>query len=151
MGASPYRNATLLGLARLAPSCMDCGAHNHGQVVAAHRNEGKSLGSKNPDYMWAALCDKCHALLDQGAALTRDDRRAMWNAAYWRTQEWLWSSGHVAAHLTPQPQPVPPPPIKIKIRSGRKMTGSAKIPSRKFDKPAEPQKIPSRPWPKRAT
>jgi hypothetical protein len=142
-----YRNADLLSLSRIIPSCMDCGAHNHGQVVAAHRNEGKALGSKNPDYMWAALCDVCHVRLDQGAALTRDDRRAMWMAAYWKTQEWLWTSGHVAAHLTPQPQPIPKPPIKVKIRSGRKLTSGAKIQSRGFEKSDTPRKIASRPWP----
>lgn len=102
------------------------------------------MGSKNPDYMWAALCSKCHAFLDQGTALTRDDRRAMWMRAFWATQEWLWTSGHVAAHLTPQPQPIAPPPIKVKIRSGRKLQG------RGFDKPATPRKIASRPFPKRA-
>lgn len=143
-----YRNADLLSLARLSPHCMDCGAHNHGQVVAAHANwaaMGKSMGMKAHDFAAAFLCDKCHVFLDCGAALTREDRLAMWTAAYWKTQEWLWTSGHVAAHLTPQPQPVPPPPIKIKIRSGRKLAG------RGFEKSDAPRKMPSRPWPKRAT
>lgn len=139
-----YRNHELIGLARLAPCCMGCGNPNSGDVVAAHRNEGKSLGEKNPDYMVAFLGNVCcHAPLDQGSQWTRDERRAFWMVAFWRTQEWLWSSGHVAAHLTPQPQPKPKPPIKI--RSGRK------IASRGFDKSDTPRKIPSRPWPKRAT
>lgn len=151
MGASPYRNHTLTSLARLSPKCFGCGAHNDGSVVAAHANEGKGMGCKNPDFMVAFLGNNCcHMPLDQGKDMSRDDRRTFWMRAFWATQEWLWTSGHVAAHLTPQPQPVPPPPIKVKIRSGRKLTGGAKIASRAFEKPTAPRKIASRPFPKRA-
>ncbi len=136
-----YRNGTLLGLARLAPCCMSCGAHNHGQVVAAHRNETKAMGSKCPDYMWAGLCDKCHVFLDHGAALTRDDRRAMWNAAYWKTQDWLWNHGHLVVSI--EPQAPPPQPVKRKAK-----IPTRKMQSRPFPVSAVPQKIASRPFAK---
>lgn len=147
-----YRNADLLSLARYAPRCMACGRHNDGTVVAAHSNfVGKGLGLKATDYAWAAMDSECHAAYDQGKDMSREDRRAFWMRAYWATQEWLWTSGHVSAHLTPQPQPVAPPPIKVKIRSGRKLQSGAKIQNRGFEKPDTPQKITNRPWTKRAT
>lgn len=132
-----YRNHELLALAKLAPVCMGCGNPNKGDVVAAHRNEGKALGSKNPDYMMAflgSLC--CHAPLDQGSTWTREERRAFWMAAFWRTQEWLWRSGHVAAHATPQPQPIPKPKRVRAMPKGRKIASGPKLQGRAFTKSA---------------
>ena len=51
--------------------CVICGCE--GQTQCAHRNEGKGL--KTDDCMTAALCLKCHADIDQGPDLSRDDRR----------------------------------------------------------------------------
>lgn len=139
-----YRNHVLLGLARLSPQCFGCGKRNEGEVVAAHANEGKAMGMKNPDYQVAflgTLC--CHARLDQGNDMTREDKRAFWMRAFWATQEWLWSTGYVAAHVQPVAQPIPKPRPKAKISSGQK------IASRPFAKPNTPRKIPSRPFPKR--
>lgn len=107
---------------------MSCMTYNDGTVVAAHANHvGKGMGMKSHDFAWAAMCFKCHALLDQGSNLTREDRRAMWEAAYWRTQEWLWASGKicVAAEFVREDRPEP---IK------RKVTKSRPIQSRGFDK-----------------
>lgn len=107
---------------------MDCGAPNDGTVVAAHANHlDKGMGMKASDFMFAALCFKCHAFLDQGATLTREDRRWMWERAYWKTQAWLWGSGLVCVapeHVSPEP----PMPAKNKAAKGRK------IPSRPFQK-----------------
>lgn len=148
-----YKNSALLALARLCPHCMGCGKVNEGDVVAAHRNEGKGLGLKNPDYMWAALCSlKCHYELDQGRHWSREQRRDFWSAAYWRTQAWLWSSGHLLVSLVPTPPPVVEVKPKAKIAkrkaawpAGRKLQG------RGFDQTAPTRKIQSPPFPKRAT
>lgn len=141
-----YQNPALLSLARFAPHCMGCGKYNEGDVVAAHRNEGKGLALKNPDFMWAALCNlKCHYELDQGGKMTRDEKRAFWMAAYWRTQAWLWSSGHLMACAIP----VPPPTVAAK--PSRKIAKGRPIQSRGFETSDTPRKIPSRPFAKRAT
>ncbi|KVG33851.1 hypothetical protein [Burkholderia diffusa] len=60
--------------------CMQCGIEGHTQ--AAHANYGKGGAQKVSDAAIAALCaDRpgvrgCHALLDQGGVLTKDERRA---------------------------------------------------------------------------
>lgn len=144
-----YENHQLLALARFAPHCMGCGKANEGDVVAAHRNEGKGAGLKNPDFMWAALCTlKCHYELDQGNKMTREEKRAFWNAAYWRTQMWLWTSGLLTiaekvASVLPTPRPKP----KAKIAKRK-----AAWPTRKLESASqwpEGRKLPSRPFPKR--
>lgn len=123
-----YRNLDLLDLVQHAPHCMSCLAHNDGTLVAAHANHvGKGMGMKSHDFAWAAMCFKCHARLDQGADMTREDRRAIWESAYWRTQEWLWSTGKicVAAEFVYENRPEP---IKRKVKKSRP------IQSRGFDK-----------------
>lgn len=131
-----FRDHVILGLAAKAPHCFGCGKSNDGDVVAAHRNEGKAMGSKNPDFMVAFLGNLCcHAPLDQGKDMSREDRRAFWDRAYWATMEWLWTSGHVMAFAEPQPLRDPPPRIKRKVSKGRPMQ------SRPFDKSGTPRKI----------
>lgn len=137
-----YRNTALLGLARLAPRCMACGVHNHGQVVAAHRNESKGIGMKCPDFAWAAMCATCHFQLDQGSAMHREDRRAFWNLAFWKTLEWLWTSGFIV--VCPPGYEPPPEPVKAKIAKPKRL-----IASRPFQQSETPRKIASRPFPKR--
>jgi len=83
------RSLVVRGLSKLLKSaqdqaCMSCGADD-GTVVAAHRNEGKGMGYKNPDWQVAYLCHLCHHALDNGKDLTREERRALWNAAYVKT------------------------------------------------------------------
>ena len=57
--------------------CVFCGLPSQ----AAHRNEGKGLGLKTDDCLTAALCQACHAEIDQGKALSRPERRARIDAA----------------------------------------------------------------------
>lgn len=71
--------------------CACCGIG--GPVQAAHRNEGKGMGLKVSDALVAALCPSCHAELDQGKNLTREERRAMWDRAYVVTVQRLIESG----------------------------------------------------------
>lgn len=139
-----YRSDDHKALAKQAPHCMDCGVHNDGSVVAAHANHiDKGMGLKAPDWAWAALCGKCHALLDQGATLDREDRRAMWLRAFYKTQTWLWTSGLICIaaepveHVNPTKRPSKP------IRSRRAILSPG------FQKPAVKQKIVSRDFPKR--
>ena len=85
-----YRNKKLLKLLRLLP-CMNCGVSD-GTVCAAHSNQvahGKGTGLKAPDSMVAALCHKCHYILDNGKSLSKIERREMWNNAYIKTMKAL--------------------------------------------------------------
>jgi hypothetical protein len=94
-----YRNPELLRLARLAPHCMcGCGSPNRGDVVAAHSNQlrdGKGRGLKASDYRIAFLGHRCHAELDQGRAMSREQRERMWEDAHRATIGWLFESGHI--------------------------------------------------------
>lgn len=139
-----YRNAALLGLARLLPCCQSCSARNVGQVVAAHANGlGKGMALKAPDWAWAGLCDRCHFEIDQGARLSRAERWEVWLDAYWKTVNWMWISGHVnvvpasTLHL-PEPKP----------RDVRKVRKGPKMQSRPFAGGAK-QSIPSKPFAKK--
>lgn len=53
-------------------------------VVPAHRNEGKGMGLKVPDWLTVPACFHCHHEYDQGALFARDAKRALWDAAYTR-------------------------------------------------------------------
>ena len=91
-----YRNQYLLEKVREA-ACQTCGAQD-GTVVAAHSNQlrdGKGKGIKAHDYRIAALCHACHFKLDQGMALTKEERREMWEEAHRRTVGWLFENGHL--------------------------------------------------------
>jgi hypothetical protein len=79
------RSITLLRNAREIP-CQHCGADD-GTVVAAHTNfgGGKGRAIKADDNLIASLCFNCHAELDQGKNLTKDERQAMWVAAHIKT------------------------------------------------------------------
>lgn len=97
------RSPALLKACRLIP-CQHCGVSD-GTVVACHSNwaeHGKGRSVKASDLFVASLCFTCHSELDQGAHLTRDQRRAMWEAAHARTVDLLQRSG-----LWPDGVPVP--------------------------------------------
>jgi hypothetical protein len=71
-------------------ACQNCGIE--GQTQAAHSNwaeHGKGRGIKASDEFVAALCQTCHAELDQGQHLSKDQRRQMWDEAYRKTKERL--------------------------------------------------------------
>lgn len=60
-------------------SCCFCGVEGYSQ--AAHANTGKGMSLKSSDLQIFALCGPrygvpgCHALLDQGALMTKEERR----------------------------------------------------------------------------
>lgn len=70
--------------------CALCGAHG---IQIAHRNEGKGMGMKVPHWQVAPLCPECHAAIDNGRDLNRDERRAQMDRALVRTYDWLIRSG----------------------------------------------------------
>jgi len=81
-----YRNKKLTDAARLLP-CQHCGTSD-GTVVGAHSNQlrdGKGRGLKAHDYRIASLCYKCHADLDQGAKMSKQERVDMWEEAHRKT------------------------------------------------------------------
>ena len=66
--------------------CQNC--YIEGQTQAAHSNwaeHGKARGLKASDEFTAALCQKCHTELDQGARLNKEQRRMLWQMAYQKT------------------------------------------------------------------
>jgi len=68
--------------------CQHCGAED-GTAVAAHANNaiyGKGRGIKASDEFVAALCFTCHANLDQGKTLSKEEKSQMWHNAFVRTK-----------------------------------------------------------------
>jgi putative nuclease YbcO-like protein len=78
--------------------CAHCG-RDDGTVVASHCNElalGRGFAHKTPDYLVAFLCMECHDYCDgRRGAMTRDEKRALWNRAFVQTQAWLWRDGRI--------------------------------------------------------
>lgn len=90
---SYVRSPTLLRHAREIP-CQHCGADD-GTVVAAHANWGGGRGRsiKADDNLIASLCFNCHAELDQGKNLSKDERQALWLNAHIKTVQKLTNLG----------------------------------------------------------
>ena len=78
------RSPRLLRLVASLP-CQHCG--KEGETQAAHTNwgHGKGRGIKADDNMTAALCQSCHAEIDQGARLSKEERQRMWDKAHLQT------------------------------------------------------------------
>lgn len=91
-----FRSRPLLNLANGAP-CMSCGAED-GTIVAAHANWsdfGKGMSHKASDAAVAFMCCRCHSEIDQGAKLSKEERRAKWMEAAVKTWVWLMETGKV--------------------------------------------------------
>jgi len=91
-----YRSDKLLKAVRDCP-CQSCGAMDD-TIVAAHSNQmrdGKGRGLKADDYRIAALCYTCHAELDQGKNMSREERLNMWENAHRATIGWLFENGKI--------------------------------------------------------
>lgn len=89
---APFRSEAWLKAVRGLP-CMRC--FIEGQSQAAHRNEGKGMGTKTDDSLTAALCQPCHAEIDQGAGMTRQERREALDVAILMTLRALARRGLV--------------------------------------------------------
>ena len=80
--------------------CQHCG--REGYTQAAHSNEsvhGKGKSIKASDVFTAALCCTCHAALDQGSHLTREQRQELWGNAWRRTVKTLVTAGNWPANV----------------------------------------------------
>jgi len=87
--------------------CQNC--YIEGQTQAAHSNwsdlGGKARGIKASDEFTAALCQKCHTELDQGARLNKEQRRMLWQMAYQKTVAKLKANGKWPKELNPSCEP----------------------------------------------
>jgi hypothetical protein len=100
----PYVRSKELMEAYRAIPCQHCFIED-GTVCGAHSNwaeHGKGRSIKASDVYCASLCHRCHSELDQGAAMTDEQRYAMWRVAHLRTILELWHRG-----LWPQGIPFP--------------------------------------------
>lgn len=96
-----FRSRPLLDLAHRVQQCQVripgvCQGHSDHGCEPAHSNQqrhGKGMGHKADDCFHAAACHSCHAELDQGERLSKDERRDYWQAGYERTMALYWSSG----------------------------------------------------------
>lgn len=89
---APFRSDKWLSAVRSIEYCVRCGQYG---VQAAHRNEGKGFGMKTSDCLTAALCPACHAEIDHGNAMSKEQRRAEIDAAIVATLEKLVKLGKV--------------------------------------------------------
>ena len=97
--SKPYRNKRHLMNVAMLP-CQVCG--KEGATQAAHSNwakHGKSFSRKADDQYTAAMCVMCHAELDQGHMLTKEQRQEMWDGAFRRTVKALVDAGKWPAEI----------------------------------------------------
>lgn len=87
--SEPWRRAVA------SPHCMRC--FKEGATQAAHRNEGKGMGTKTDDCWTAALCVDCHREIDQGRDMSRQERREAMDVAILMTLRELARKGLVRA------------------------------------------------------
>jgi len=87
-----YRSTKWLKAVREIDCCVLCGRYG---VQAAHRNEGKGVGLKVDDSLTAALCPECHARIDNGKNMSRDERRAEMDRAIVLTIQKLSREGRI--------------------------------------------------------
>lgn len=89
-----FRSKKHLQLVASLP-CQLCGVQ--GQSQAAHSNwtqwGGKGKSIKASDEYTVALCQICHYEIDQGAHLSKDERKQMWLKAHVATVENLCNQG----------------------------------------------------------
>jgi hypothetical protein len=96
-----YRNDKLLRAVAQLP-CMHCGLE--GSTQCAHSNQlrdGKGRGLKAHDYRVCALCFRCHAELDQGKKLSKEERVEMWEEAHRKTIGKLFEDGWLEVQSHP--------------------------------------------------
>ena len=77
-------------MAVAALDCQLCGAAGPSQC--SHSNQaahGKGRSIKASDEFTAALCPRCHEMVDSSYSLSGEARESLWNEAYRNTQSTL--------------------------------------------------------------
>ncbi|WP_291971484.1 hypothetical protein [Candidatus Symbiopectobacterium sp.] len=87
-----YRSKKWLATVGSIEQCVLCGRWG---TQVAHRNEGKGIGIKTDDCASAALCICCHAEIDNGKNLTREERRQLMDRAIILTIQKLSREGRL--------------------------------------------------------
>ena len=70
--------------------------HNPETVVAAHSNwheHGHAMSQKAHDCFVAWMCSACHAAIDQGNFLSREEKRDAWQRAHEKTLLAMFQQG----------------------------------------------------------
>lgn len=107
------RSRTLREAYRLIPCMWDGCWVEDGTVCCAHSNwqeHGKGGHIKADDSRGAALCSVHHAALDQGSAMSYEERKAGWLAAHGRSVRELLGRG-----LWPIEVPVPADAAGVRV------------------------------------
>ena len=101
------RSSKLMKLVRNLP-CQNCGTDD-GTVCGAHTNwgGGKGRSIKADDNLIAALCHRCHMMIDQGT-MPKADRQELWERAHLKTVEQMVFIG-----LWPDEVPLPNQYLRI--------------------------------------
>jgi len=87
-----YRNRALLNLAHKVQECQVripgvCTGYSVEGCEPAHSNwseHGRGMGHKSAD-IHAAACHACHAAIDSGSKLSRQDKQSFWKSGFERT------------------------------------------------------------------
>lgn len=75
-----------------------------GRSQASHSNQlrdGKGKGIKAPDYRIASLCVECHAKIDQGTDMSKQERVEAWDEAHRKTIGVLFDEGWLTVEKYP--------------------------------------------------
>lgn len=76
--------------------CESLGQQQRTRTTVAHSNQlrdGKGRGLKSHWWRVAALCEACHAEIDQGSKLSKTERREQWDEAHRLTIGALFEQG----------------------------------------------------------
>lgn len=93
-----YRDRNLLNLAYEFPCMLRFDGCQGGNGEPAHANWplfGKGMGMKAHDCFHVPACRHCHAMLDQGSQMEREERRMAWLRAYAEYAPKLWKLEYV--------------------------------------------------------
>lgn len=75
--------------------CQRCGAHGSQVAHSNALRDGKGRGIKAYPWRVAALCAECHAEIDSGSRLSKEERREAWDEAHRATMGELFARGLV--------------------------------------------------------
>ena len=92
-----YRDRKLLDTAYQFPCMLNfpcCEGGDAGEPAHSNQDKhGKGGGMKAHDCFFVPACSACHRELDQGKTMSRDEKRAAWEDAYWRFVPMAFESG----------------------------------------------------------